>query len=511
MTDVVVRTRQGSLSGRRRHGVTIFRGIPYAASTAGSLRFAAPREPPSWDGIRTADSFGPVCWQGSDGLTSLISKTANVCDEDCLRLDIVTPGCDDSRRPVMVWIHGGGFENGSGSIPWYDGTSFATRGDVVVVTINYRLGAFGFLHLDAALAEAYPTSGINGILDQIAALEWVRANIVAFGGDPDNVTVFGESAGAMSIGTLLAIPAARGLFHRAILQSGAADNVLEPHVAAEVTAMFIAELGVGSQEELLEIEPSLIIEAQQRVTRSFLADPGRLGGGRFTLAMPFQPVIDGVRLPTHPLEAIRAGSASGIDVIIGTNAEEWKLFHLLGNTTLDEERLSRRLERYFGPVVDGGADRIIATYRANNERMSPDDIWCAVITDVTFKIPAVRLAEAQASQRPNNTFVYLFAWGSTAFDGRLGSCHALDIPFVWNILDRPGVDFLTGDTGLPRDLASTMHDTWWHFARAGRPDHDAIPHWPSYDAVSRSTFVFDDPVGVCSDQDGATRALWETS
>lgn len=409
----------------------------------------------------------------------------------------------------MVWIHGGGFANGSGGIPWYDGTSFSKRGDVVVVTINYRLGAFGFLNLTEMLGSDYATSGINGLLDQVAALEWIRDNISGFGSDPQNVTVFGESAGAMSIGTLMAMPSARGLFHHAIAQSGAAANVLDNDTSAEIAAMLLAELGTESPEALLTIAPENLITAQSAVTKTLLADPSRLSNGAFTLAMPFQPVIDGLVLPSHPITAISAGSAADITLISGVNRDEWNLFHQFANTNLDAARLVKRIDRFFGALVDGGVDRIMQTYQSTLGDPSPDDIWCAILTDTMFRIPAIRMVEAHEQSRPGNTFMYLFSWASEAFEGRLGACHALDLPFMWNILDRPGVDFFTGSTDPPVTLATAMHDTWWHFARTGRPDNVNIPHWPSYETKSRPTMTFGNDIEVVFDPASETRRLWE--
>ena len=271
-----------------------------------------------------------------------------VSSEDCLTLNVQTAACDDGARPVLVWFHGGGFTSGTSATPWYDGAGFVRRGDVVVVSVNYRLGALGFLWL-GALGEEYRSSGVNGILDQAAALRWVHDEIASFGGDPDNVTIFGESAGAMSVGTLLALPAARGLFHRAIAQSGAAHNTFEPRVAEEITSSVLAELGLRSDEELLELPPEQLVSVEAAVTRQLFRNPARIAGrSGIALAMPFQPVVDGQWLPEAPLTAIGDGSVSTVPVLAGTNLDEWNMFRLMSPGGIDHPQLLERLDRIAG-------------------------------------------------------------------------------------------------------------------------------------------------------------------
>lgn len=504
-----VATAQGRLEGRPFDGVVRFAGIPYAAPPVGTCRFQPPHPPEPWAGTRDATAFGAVSWQSPGLLGGFLDRGSPNCSEDCLFLNVFTPACDDRARPVMVWIHGGGFTSGTGSVPWYDGSSFARRGDVVVVTINYRLGALGFAHL-AELGDGYRSSGLNGILDQIAALEWVRANIAAFGGDPGNVTIFGESAGAMSVGTLLGLPAARGLFHKAIAQSGAAHNHLDPHLAAEVTGALLAALGADDLEAVLAADAADLLAAQEAVSADLLANPGRLAGrGGLALAMPFQPVVDGVVLPDPPLESVRAGLSAHVPLLVGTTLDEWNLFHLMSPGGLDDPALISRLDHMFGASFDGGGRHLADTYRVARPDATADEVWCAVLTDWIFRVPAIRLAEAQAHHQPDHTYAYLFSWASRAFGGKLGSCHALDVPFMWNNLDKGGVEIFLGDGPTPTHLAEAMHDAWWRFARDGRPGHDALPTWPAYDDATRATMGFGEKVEVLHDPAGAERAVWD--
>ena len=501
---MITTTEQGRIEGIERRGIWQFRGIPYAAAPVGQLRFRAPQPPEPWEGVRSGATFGSTSWPEPGGVTALLGDEGPGSDEDCLFLNVFTPGCDGGARPVMVWIHGGSFTAGSGSTPWYDGTALAIRGDVVVVTINYRLGALGFLWL-GDLDESYRSSGMNGILDQAAALAWVRRNIAAFGGDPDNVTIFGESAGAMSVTTLLATPAARGLFHRAIAQSGAAEHVMSPAVATGVTAAIMAELGVETIDQLLAVDPEALVAAGTAIDASAHLEPGRAAALTGSLPLIFQPVIDGEWLPEDPLVAVAAGRAADVPFMTGTNLDEWHLFRLGGSNLDDLEELLRRLDRIFG---DGR--RAHARYAATRPEATPSDLWSAVLTDATFRIPAIRLIEAR-QHASSPTYQYLFSWPSAAFDGVLGSCHALEIPFVFGVLDNPGAEMIMGVTAAPehQELAVQMQESWLAFARTGDPGHAALPHWPVADATTRPAMRFDLVRELLFDHDGDQRALWD--
>lgn len=492
MTDRAT-TAAGEIQGREKNGALLFAGIPYAAPPVGPRRFRPPEPHDRWQGVRDATRFGPAAPQpAGEGLTS----TPNVrWDEDCLTLNVCTPALDDGRRPVLVWIHGGAFRTGQGSIPWYSGISFAV-GDVVTVSLNYRLGALGFAHLAALGGVDFASSGTNGILDQIAALEWVRDNIAAFGGDPEKITVAGESAGGMSVGVLLGCPAARGLFRAAIPQSGAAHHVLGAAQGEEIARRWAVALRADDVETLQQRSVPEILEAQARVE----AELAREGGADAIGGMPFRPVVDGCVLPKPPLEAIAEGSSVDTSVLIGTNLDETTLF---GMPDLDEAGLARLAERYLGGMAEA-----VETYRASRPDAKPADVAFAITTDHMFRIPAVRLAEAHA-EAGGRVWMYLFTWRSRAFGGALGATHALEIPFAWNNLDKSGVATFLGEGETPQPLADRMHAAWTAFAHAADPNCDALPAWETYGAERRAVMELGDRVGPLADPAAAERALWD--
>jgi len=443
-----------------------------------------------WSGERDATKFGTVAAQSRDPAIAMMSGIGDkiVSGEDCLTLNVFSPGADDAKRPVVVWIHGGAFIMGSGSTPLYHGHSFAANHDVVVVTINYRLGLFGLLYLgDLAPGRE---EGNYALLDQIAALRWVRDNIAAFGGDPDRVTVMGESAGAISIGSLLAMPAARGLFHRAILQSGAA--VLSPLTREDVTATargVLAELEI-TVEQLPTVPEARILAVQEKLSRE-------KGLGAFA------PYIDGVTVLDQPIAAVRAGAVADVPLLLGSNRDEWTLFEVfLGDRTVTpfEAPLRARL----GATLD----ELLDVYRRERPGRTERQAWIDLIGDVAFRIPAIRLAEAQ-SDHQRAVYMYRFDWASPALGGRLGAAHGLDLPFVWNRVDLPASKILLGEAAeAAQPLATAIHATWAAFIRTGDPNGGGLPAWPAYDRARRQTLLIDRTPSVVDDPGGIARALF---
>ena len=493
MTDLIVETTHGKVRGERHGEVAIWKGIPYAAPPVGALRFRPPQPAAAWSGVRDATHFGTVAAQSRDPRIAILSGIGDkvASGEDCLFVNVFAPLDDADQRavphPVMVWIHGGAFVMGSGSTPLYHGTPFAHRG-IVVVTLNYRLGIPGLLYL-GDLAPGYD-DGNCGLLDQVAALRWVQDNIAAFGGDPGCVTIMGESAGAISIGTLLAMPAARGLFHRAILESGAPS--LGPPTRADATALarsVIDQLGVGAAE-LADVPIDRLIAVQEAI--------GRSGG-----LAAFAPYVDGVTVPQLPIDLIRAGSAAGIPLLLGTNRDEWTLFEvLLGEVTV--EAFEAPLRARLGPLVD----QLLEVYRAGHADHSLKRAWVDIVGEFVFRIPAIQLAEAQ-SALGTSVHMYRFDWKSPAFGGRLGAAHALELPFVWNRLDLPMSPILLGDKlHQLQNLATAMHATWVQFICTGDPNGGGLPDWPRYNTERRTTLIIDRESYVAEDPAGTARKLW---
>ena len=492
--NLVVTTRQGQLRGQVTEGVAAFKGIPYAAPPFGPNRFQAPRPRHSWDGVRDALAYGAVPPQppyappfdqllGNQGLPG----------EDCLNLNVWTPDPSRDHLPVMVWIPGGAFMRGSGALATYDGGRFARDG-VVCVTINYRLGADGFLYLGEGIAN-------RGILDQIAALTWVQENIEAFGGDPAKVTIFGESAGAFSVATLLSMPRTKGLFARAIAQSGAAQHTSSVATAQMIGRNLADTLGVAptmTSIGAVPLERLVAAQAELSVELALRPDPARWGEVAAN-GMMFEPVVDGEVVPGRPIERIVAGAAADVDLMVGTTTEEWRFF-LVPSGAIDrvtEERLSTTAR-----VMGLDVEKALTVYRASRTNSTAGDLLSALITDWFFRIPAIRLAEAHAING-GSPYVYEFAWRSPLFNGRFGAVHALEIGFVFDNLGRDGGMTLAGNEP-PQALADVMHRAWVAFATSGEPG------WPPYDAGERSVMRFDGTGGtVVMDPAANERQLWD--
>ena len=482
---VVAETRSGPVLGRERDDVLLFAGVPYAVPPTGARRFRAAEVHEGWSDVRVARKFGPAAPQISSG--GMTDPAPVRWDEDCLTLNIQTPALDDGARPVLVWIHGGGYRNGQGAVPWYNGARFAANGDIVAVSINYRLGALGFTDL-SRFGDEFATSGVNGLLDQITALEWVRDNIAGFGGDPAKVTIAGESAGGFSVATLLGSPRATGLFRGVIAQSGAAHHVLPAEAGTLVADRFLAALGADDAIGVEAAGVDAILDAQTEVAGALEGGPG-LAGELGVPVSAFYPVVGNDVLPQPPLDAIQSGLHSDVALLAGSNRDETTLW---GYGEVDDARLARTAEAY------GGLD-LLETYRRSRPDASVEQLMIALTTDHMFRIPAIRLAEARADA--GKTWLYQFNWRSR--NGHLGATHALEIPFAFNNLHQPGVDLFIGEGASPQHVADAVHGAWTGFIR------DGDPGFPSYSLDRRETMVFDDASAVVADPDGEERVAWK--
>jgi para-nitrobenzyl esterase len=485
----IVSTTNGPVSGYRDRGLSIFKGLRYGAPPLGARRFAPPQPPTPWTEVADALTLGaPAIQVGVPPGETTGGRSAGDppapgqpgTDEDCLFLNVWTPGLT-GKRPVMVWLHGGGFANGSGGAAMYDGGALARRGDVVTVTVNHRLNVFGYLNL--AELGGHPSSGEAGMLDIVQALAWVRDNIARFGGDAGNVTIFGESGGGMKVALLLAMPAAKGLFHRAVIQSGPWLKAVPQAAAAKYAKAFLDALGVAPGElgKLASFSATQIQDAAAKVT------PGNVIGG-------FSPSVDGIALPGGPFDPEAPALSTDVPVLIGTNKDEATLFMFadprFGEYT--EEDLAKRAKQAAGDK----AEALVAAVREAFPDYSPSHLASAVQTVTMFWRDSIALAERKAAQKAAPVYMYLLEWETTASRGRLRSPHALEIPLVFDTVATSPA-FMGRDN--PQSLAEQMSEAWLAFARTGDPNTPALPRWPAYETQRRATMVFNHQSRVVED------------
>ncbi|MET9814441.1 carboxylesterase family protein [Streptomyces sp. NPDC006355] len=489
----VVRTTAGAVRGRREEGLAVFRGIPFAAPPVGEARFMAPRPAPAWDGIRDAYAFGPPPPQdlGLMGGPALFDVPEG---DEWLTVNVWTPDPDPAaRRPVLVWIYGGAYKLGHAGSPGYDARHIATDGDVVVVSLNYRVGMEGFAHIEGAPAN-------RGLLDQVAALEWVRDNIAAFGGDPERVTVFGESAGAGSIASLLAMDRASGLFRRAIAQS-VPGTFFSDELARDIGTALAAEVGLRpTVADLSTLTPRRLTAAGEALGPKMPQYLDRWGQAAPTVT-PFSPVVDGEILPTTPWRALAAGAAKGIDLLVGHNRDEYRLFVAMAGQLgqITDERASAAL-RLFAPGPDGEA-----AYRAAFPDASPSELYERVQTDWLFNMPSLHLAQAQRAGG-GSAHLYELTWPAPGNGGALGACHGLDIPLLFGTYgaDLGALVFAGAEPSAEAlALSARFRASWTAFARTGDPG------WPAYDDERRLVQVLDAEPVVTAYPEEASRRLWE--
>jgi para-nitrobenzyl esterase len=510
----IVETQYGKVEGAINNGVHSFKGIPFAAPPVGERRWRAPEPPAPWSGVRAANGdWGKQAWQVvTDNPNSPLAfifnaRNAEYRDEDCLQLNVWTRGLDDDARPVLVWIHGGSFTGGTAGTPVYDGTSLVNRGDVVVVSINYRLGAFGFLRLTELTDGRIPASGNEGLLDQVRALEWVRDNISAFGGDPGNVTILGESAGGASVAAHLALGPSQGLFHRAMPISSVMNGPSTLENAQQSAEGFLQQLGLSAKDDidkLIALDPEVLLNAA--------IEYGAQGG-------TFRPHIDGTLLPEPPLEAVKRGAADGIPVLVGTQRDEYRLFTCaqrsaktaaggsLVYANLDEAGLLAEVSKSPGDAL-GLIDAYREILKGRGFATDPVSIYAAIQTGRRMRMPTIALAEALA-ERGQPIYQYLFTAESPWDGGILRACHAIFIGFLFgtHAYSERSAEFF-GQGEAADALSAHLQDAVISFARTGNPRTEALASWVAYDTQTRSTAIFGTPVEVASAPLDEERVLW---
>ena len=496
----IAETAFGKIRGIDNNGIKIFKAIPYGANTAGANRFMPPAEPADWSGVRDALAYGPSAPQRDPaapptppGTLTISGENLPSEGEDCLVLNIWTPAvgptADNSRkRPVMFWCHGGGFANGSGSSPDNDGTNLARRGDVVVVTINHRLNVLGFADL-SEFSPDFAASGDAGMLDIVQALKWVRANISQFGGDPNTVTIFGQSGGGRKVETLLAMPSAKELFHRAIVESGAAVKVVDREAAVRNAEQLLSKLGVDKKNvrTLQTLPVEKIMAAYFAVLKESPDVDPSLGG--------FSPAVDGKFLPQHPFYPNASPVSADVPVMIGSTRTEMTLFSLNDPSafSLNDADMRKRVNALLG----SHAPEMIDLYQKLNPGASPSDIYFLIASDYRYGAPTMIAAQRRAALGKAPVFLYYFTWETPVQGGRLKSPHTIEIPFAFDNVKISSR--MTGGGADAMALADRVSDAWIAFARSGDPNTPKLPHWPAYEAKDRATMVINNVSKVVND------------
>jgi para-nitrobenzyl esterase len=498
MKDTIASTTYGRVRGCIQDDlIHVFKGIPYAASVSGKQRFLPAKAPAPWGGILDTLEYGPACPQPNSAMFRLTEENM---DEDCLKINIWTPALDGGKRAVMVWLHGGGFIGGTSASPMTDGSNLARHGDVVIVSLNHRLNVFGFLYLEPLCAPEFAGSGNTGMMDIIFALQWVRDNIAAFGGDPGNVTLFGESGGGRKVNILLGMPAASGLFHRGIIQSGAHPRGVPIPLASRFTEGLFDWLGLrpGDLAALQDLSAERLFKETARFVFKTKDPSLPLSlAGRWML---LSPVLDGTHLPANPFYP---ASPEGRDVplMIGSNKDEMAIFYANEKNAgrIDEQELLKRLRPVFGDRTES----VVEIHRRNRPQETPWDLLVSISSE-DRRLLSIETAERKIAAGGAPVYVYFFVWESNF--GLLKASHVMEIPFVFDNLDQSPI---VGTREDRHALAKVMSQTWRAFARTGDPNHEGLPRWEPYDTERRPTMLFDMPARLEYDPRGEERRIWD--
>ena len=492
-------TSSGKVRGIVVEDIRIFKGIPYGASTSGKNRFMPPLRPAKWAGVRDALAYGPTAPQLVNA-GAAANPNAPAQSEDCLVLNVYTPSLNGGKRPVMVWLHGGGFATGSGSGNTIQGANLAHSGDVVVVGINHRLGVLGQTYLGEALGAEFAASGSAGVQDIVLALEWVRENIGHFGGDPNLVTIFGQSGGGRKVATLMSMPSAKGLNHRAIIESGALLRLTTQEDAIRTTDLLLAELGLkpGQARELQSIPVEKLVAANDAVYKKFrMREPGMVESS---------PVVDGKIVPGHPWDPAAPKLSAQIPLLIGSTRTEETAYDrpTAEKLALDEAGLKERVAKRLG-VSD--PNPVIAAFRASNPKATPWDLYILIATDHPRGAYTRELAKRKVLQAGAPAYVYRFDWETPEGGGHMRSPHAVEIPFVFENIKVAGA--LISKMPEAFALSEKIAAAWVSFARTGNPNVQVLPRWPAYSVEKRDTIIFNNESRVEQDPDHAARLAME--
>jgi para-nitrobenzyl esterase len=510
--NAVVETTGGKVRGFTRNGIQTFKGVPYAATAEGSGRFVAPAKPKPWVGIRSSMYYGPTCPQAPrtgwlrDENAFLFQWDDGQPGEDCLRMNLWTPGLDARKRPVMVWLHGGGWAAGSGQEqPAYNGENLSRRGEVVVVSLNHRLSILGYLNL-AAYGDKYADSTNAGVLDLVAALEWVRDNIIAFGGDPGNVTIFGQSGGGGKVSTLASMPMAKGLFHKAVVQSGSTLRLGDAEAAAKLAAAVVAELGLSKAtiDKIQTVPCARLLEAGDVAIKNLQPNPPLGGPGvpaprGAAQRLGFSPVVDGKYVTRHPFDPDAPGESANVPMLIGTvmNEQSPSMFDA-ALESMTEDQMKERAARRYG----GQTSMVVDAYRKAYPDVKPVELLSRMLS---VRTNAVMQAERKAAKGSAPAYMYLFSWQTPVLNARPRAFHCSEIPFVFHNTDVSA--FATGGTAEARELGAKVSDAWINFARHGDPNHGGLPKWPAFSAETGPVMIFDKTCEVKNDPDRELRKV----